>query len=278
MRRTPHALVMLCCLALIGARVARADVAPLAATAESSLGAAQAAYDKGTELQRSDPAAARAQFEAAERGFRELVDGGAFNGPLLYNLGNAQMQLGQTGAAIGSYLKAQRLMPGDSRLQANLAHARSMVKDRLDRGEGLLLQDVAAWWHLLPQASRLALGSALWLLAWGLLIVRLALRSPAWLAARGTASACWGLAIAGAALLATVVVEVNAPAWRPVGVTVSDGVVVRKGNGDGFEPAFAEPLSQGVEFSVLERRPGWLQIRLPDGKSGWIRDLQASTA
>jgi uncharacterized protein YgiM (DUF1202 family) len=90
--------------------------------------------------------------------------------------------------------------------------------------------------------------------------------------------AAWMLGILGAILTATVAVDIAAPTWRPQGVTVADGVVVRKGNGDGFEPAFTQPLSQGVEFRVLEERPGWIQIRLPDGKSGWIKALQASTA
>jgi uncharacterized protein YgiM (DUF1202 family) len=90
--------------------------------------------------------------------------------------------------------------------------------------------------------------------------------------------AVWGFAICGIILGATVVSDITAAQLRPQGVTTSDGVMVRKGNGDGFDPQFAEPLSQGVEFRVLQQRPGWLLIRLGDGKSGWISATQATTA
>jgi uncharacterized membrane protein (DUF485 family) len=245
----------------------------------AGLTAAQAAYDRGMELQASDPKAAQVQFQQARDGFQAAVDAGAMNGPLLYNLGNAQLQAGQTGAAIGSYLKAQRFMPGDSRLQANLAHARSLVKDRLDLGSGMLLEDVARWWHLVGQRSRLALAVSLWLVAWFVVMVLLASpsRLPAALRRMGSPTA-WCCGVLGAVLLTTVVLDANAPAWRPMGVTVADQVMVRKGNGEGFAPAFAEPLSQGVEFRVLEERPGWLHIRLSNGKTGWIKSISASTA
>ncbi len=247
------------------------------------LATSQAAYDRGMELQRHDPNSAALQFESSAKGFQELLDHGVVNGSLLYNLGNSQLQQGLTGAAIGSYLQAQRLIPGDSRLQANLAHARSLVRDRFDRGSGLLLEDVAGWWHLLSQNTRLALAAVLWIAGWVVVCGRLFVRGPIpfWPFARLRSfapHAAWICVMAGAVLMTTVVVDVISPVWQPVGVTVADGVVVRKGNGDGFEPAFAEPLSQGVEFQVVEERPGWLQIRLPDGKSGWIKSLQAHTA
>jgi len=59
-------------------------------------------------------------------------------------------------------------------------------------------------------------------------------------------------------------------------VVLVDDVIARKGNGEGFEPQFEEPLHQGVEFEVLDRRPGWFQVELADGQRGWIRTDQAA--
>jgi len=73
----------------------------------------------------------------------------------------------------------------------------------------------------------------------------------------------------------TVAADLLIDRWRPRGVIIENGVVVRKGNGDGFEPQFQESLGEGVEFRILDRRPNWLQIELPNGRSGWIRDGEA---
>ena len=270
--------LILCAIATLSSRALCAtDVQDTVAT---ELQAAQTAYDQGVESARTDPAAAQKYFAQAANGFDKVVKSGVTNGKLLYNLGNAQVQAKQIGSGIGSYLQAQRIMPGDSQLQSNLAHARSLVKDRFDSGGGILMEDVSDWWHLISFNSRLTLAGIFWIAAWS--IAAFLLHQPA--AARHETArvlvrrAAWGLAICGVILGATVVSDITAAQLWPQGVTTSDGVMVRKGNGDGFDPQFAEPLSQGVEFRVLQRRPGWLLIRLGDGKSGWISATQATTA
>ena len=270
--------LILCAIATLSSRALCAtDVQDTIAT---ELQAAQTAYDQGVESARTDPAAAQKYFAQAANGFDKVVKSGVSNGKLLYNLGNAQVQAKQIGSGIGSYLQAQRIMPGDSQLQSNLAHARTLVKDRFDSGGGILMEDVSDWWHLISFNSRLTLAGMFWIAAWS--IAAFLLHQPT--AARHETArvlvrrAAWGLAMCGVILGATVVSDITAAQLWPQGVTTSDGVMVRKGNGDGFDPQFAEPLSQGVEFRVLQRRPGWLLIRLGDGKSGWISATQATTA
>ena len=270
--------LILCAIATISSRALCATDAQ--DTVATELQAAQTAYDQGVESARTDPAAAQKYFAQAANGFDKVVKSGVTNGKLLYNLGNAQVQAKQIGSGIGSYLQAQRIMPGDSQLQSNLAHARTLVKDRFDSGGGILMEDVSDWWHLISFNSRLTLAGIFWIAAWS--IAAFLLHQPA--AARHETArvlvrrAAWGLAMCGVILGATVVSDITAAQLWPQGVTTSDGVMVRKGNGDGFDPQFAEPLSQGVEFRVLQRRPGWLLIRLGDGKSGWISATQATTA
>jgi len=270
--------LILCAIATMSSRALCAtDVQDTVAT---ELQAAQTAYDQGVESARTDSAAAQKYFAQAANGFDKVVKSGVSNGKLLYNLGNAQVQAKQIGSGIGSYLQAQRIMPGDSQLQSNLAHARTLVKDRFDSGGGILMEDVSDWWHLISFNSRLTLAGMFWIAAW--VIAAFLLHQPT--AARHETArvlvrrAAWGLTMCGVILGATVLSDITAAQLWPQGVTTSDGVMVRKGNGDGFDPQFAEPLSQGVEFRVLQRRPGWLLIRLGDGKSGWISATQATTA
>jgi len=250
-----------------------ADRAPAAAQS------AQAAYERGIELRRTDPAASLQAFRDSAERWERIRAAGAENGPLEFNLGNAWMESGDVGRAIAAYLRAERFMPGDADLAHNLARARSFVSSSFERTGGTLLVDsVASWWNLVPRGTRLTLGWLCWVGFWIILAARFAMarhrghirHAGVWRGVLGTLCAGW--VIFGGSIAADEALQ----AARPRAVLVESGVTLRKGNGDGFEPAFVETLGAGVECTVIDTRPGWLRIELPDGRSGWIREAQAA--
>jgi len=226
---------------------------------------ARVAYDAGVAALRTDPEQAAQSFADSARRFEQLVDDEVDNGRLHYNLANAFLQMGKVGRAILHYRVAETLIPGDRNLRHNLRYARTLVQSHIaDSGSRALSAALLAWHHDTPVRSRVTVFLAAYALCWILLTVNLVVPRPWYRWPAVIAAVVWiGCAgSVGADLL-------DADRHRD-GVVLTDDVVVRKGNSEGFEPQFQEPLHQGVEFRVLEQRTGWLSIELPDGKTGWI--------
>lgn len=228
------------------------------------------AFDQGVSLRQSNPTQAAKAFNEAAVKFQLLVDSGVRNGKLYYNLGNACLESGQIGKAILNYRRAQELIPDDPRLAANLRYARSLRRNQIaESGERAFLRTLFFWHFGTSLRSRFIVGLIVYLAFWGGLIARTFLPRFRW------RYVLTPLLIACVMLGASVAVSMADRAARRTGVISVDNVIVRKGNGEGFEPQFKEQLHEGVEFDILEQRAEWLYLRLPDGKTGWIRGREA---
>lgn len=257
-----------------------ASVTPGAAATTDPLAAAhaaQGAYERGIELSRTDPAASQRAFAESAAGWERLRAEGFGGGALEFNLGNAYMQTGDLGRAIARYLAAERDLPGDADLAGNLAQARARVASSFERsGSTVLVDSVARAWHVVPADARQAIFWSGWIAFWVLLAVRLASGPGTSATARAAlATALWTAGVAAGLFGGSLLADEALRRMNPRAVLVDRDVVLRKGNGDGFEPAFAEALGPGVECTVLEERPGWLRVELPDGRTGWVRQAQA---
>lgn len=234
--------------------------------------AAIRSFDEASKLGARDPTAARRLYDESRRGFQSLVDDGIENGRLYYDLGNTYVRLGQVGKAIASYRKAERLIPGDAQLNENLRYARSLRQDQISPPATAAALRSLFFWHFdTSLVTRSKIGLIAFAAFWGLMAVRLFVRGrPASLvwATRGVAA----LTIA----LACSIAWDRYDARTMAGVVTSENVVLRKGNGEAYEPRFDHRFSDGVEFVLTEPPRGeWLHIQLPDGKDGWIRKDQA---
>jgi hypothetical protein len=217
-----------------------------------------------------DHAASPADYLRSAGLYQELMDRDIVSGGLLYNQGNAYMRAVQRGRAIACYRQASKYRPRDPQLQANLQLALGAGTPlHSDRS---LLDHLIFWqdWISYPgklQATGLSASLAFVL---GVLALRV---PPRRLFGR----------LAVVVLAVTVLAAGSAVHdWYRFdvverGVVVRAEVIARKGNADSYEPAFTEPLAEGTEFRVLERRSPWMHIQLAGGQRGWIPDDDAVT-
>jgi len=232
------------------------------------LGEAETAYSQGQQLKSSDPAAAQSAFEKAASKYQLLVDHGAHNSRLYFNLANAELQSGHVPAAIANYLRAESLAPGDRQIATNLEHARALAGIApvapAQSWSHELLRYVGSYHQLL-----IAITACAWIVGWCALI-----------AARFYRQLPWRFVVAPAAVLValcggSLAFEASQRDSAPHGVVTAQQVIVREAGGEAFAPRFEQPLRAGTEFAVVDHRADWLEIRLGDGRSGWIPSAEA---
>lgn len=246
---------------------------PTAPDLRATLTKAQANFDQAVAMDRKSGPESRKLYREALAGFESVAKAGIRSPGLYYNMGNCAMRLGDVGRAIVNYRRALRLRPGDPNTRKNLDGARRLCEVQVTRPATDALAETLLFWHFgtsMGARTRVALAAyaGFWLAMLGLLRLRQRPAALKWLAGCvGAFSLAVGASVAWDHLVA---------ANRPEGVVVAEQAVLRKGNGDYYDPQLTRPLSAGVEFRVLESREDvkgaeWHHVQLQDGKNGWVR-------
>ncbi len=231
---------------------------------------AQLAFRQGNEQVRSDPAAARDEYDQAILRYRKLIEeGGIANQYLYYNLGNAYLLKGELGRAIVNYRRAEKSGGTHPELEANLTFARTKRLDQIPvQAEKRVLHTLFFWHYDFSLRSRFVMAGIFWILAW--------LAGILWLWGRQWIR--WiplGAMVIALGLAGSVFLESFRSYKNPQGVIISESVTARQGDGDNYAESFKQPLHAGTEFDLLEQRSGWLRIRLANDTQTWIPSSDA---
>lgn len=222
-----------------------------------------------TLLDQARAAASRGDWNASARAYSELVAAGFDHPDVLYDLGTVLARAGRFGEAIHRLEQAQRRAPFDESIGQNLRTARLALahRDAARTGRAVVetAQDARTWLAELAPRNVLLIAGLL-----GQLLL-----AGAWLAARRarraeTAAIGPGLLVlASAMLLVPAVAGLVAQTATPESAVVLHGGT-RLGRTPASDTILDEPIREGERVTVAAREGTFAQIRLADGRSGWV--------
>lgn len=206
-------------------------------------------------------------YEAALSLYMEIISSGWESPDLYYNMGNAAFRSNNIGKAILYYEKTLKLDPTHEDAVHNLEYVSQYRVDAFDQVPELFIRSwMVAVVKSLPERTWSILAILIFLLSLGSLILYLFSKSLA-LKKAGFYSALLGLLFFGVAL-ASAVSQHRGIVHPKSAIILSPSVIVRSSPSDSGTELFI--LHEGTKVQVIEEVTGWHNIRVVDGREGWI--------
>lgn len=201
-------------------------------------------------------------YQQAIELYQTLLTLGHDSGQVEYNLGNAYLRNGKLGLAIAGFLKAQREVPRDSDIKANLTYARKLTKDAITVDQTSAVVRALFFWHFLFSPKEL-----LWLLVMvnaGLFF------SLIWLALRRNLEGLRWVAMIFLIMELAIGGSIVKRTFFPTKVTVIQAHEANIHSSTTRDSVVRFQLHEGSEAKVMDMTEGWVRIVLPDGNQGWL--------
>ena len=237
---------------------------------EQTPAAAQPASSNPDELwQVANTAYNAGNYAQAEECYTRIVEQGLHSAALYYNLANAHFKQDELGKALLYYNRALRLRPNDEDIRHNLEYAKQSTKDSLEEIPEFFLKtrfkslrgacSCTAWCSL----SLVMLVAALSFGLIYLLAQRLSLRKT-------------GFYLMSVTALLFIVTTAFAWSERNMLVERSEAIIMNSADSINSSPARSATelfvLHEGTKVTIGAAIAGWAEVRIADGRKGWIEE------
>lgn len=214
------------------------------------------------------------EYDRAVEAYREIVNAGFEGTSLYYNLGDAYYRQGKLGYAILYYEKALRLSPGNSDVLYNLKIANARTVDKI---ESLPQFFLFQWWESLLAVFTVTGWTYISYAFYALILLSIGLYFFAKRPGLQRTAVYSGfvsivLLILTVSLLA---VKLNREANVRSAIVVAQAATVKLSPDQTSNDAFI--IHEGLKVRELNDVGNWIEIRLQDGKEGWIEKNDIAT-
>ena len=229
---------------------------PVSNEPEALWAAANAAYNGG-------------EWDKALTSYNIIAEKELESAPLYYNMANAYFKKGDIAHAILYYNRALRLAPADEDIRHNLEYAEQSTRDIIEEIPEFFL---TTWMRTVRNTMS---GNAWTVLSLVMLVVALAAMLMYLLAQplRARKAGFYTMAICGVLFIATSAFAISSRNEMVKGkgaVIMSSSVSIKSSPDRAATELFV--LHEGTTVVVGEKIEGWVEIRIADGRKGWIEE------
>ncbi len=207
------------------------------------------------------------RFEESIESYESLISAGFESSSLYYNLGNAYFRSNKLGKARLFYEKSLKLNPGDEDARINLAYLEGLLADRFEEVPEIFYKkwvknlvsslNSDQWSYISIFTFLLSVGTFITYL----LFRRISIRKA------GFFSSILFLVISISSLVAAL--KQDKIVKQPDAAVVTDlSVNVKSSPRETGTGLFV--LHEGAKIWLEDKTGGWIEIRLSDGRKGWV--------
>ncbi len=210
------------------------------------------------------------QYDSAAYYFEQVAATKPQNAEVYYNLGNTYYRLNRIALAVLNYERALRIDPSNKDAQDNLAITQARITHQVPHSEEIFFME---WWKNTTSHTK-ATGWAIAALITFVLII-----ACIWSRRFGKIGSRIPVQVPGILGFVCVVFLVFAfvAAGRSVnssGAVVMENDAALMNNEQKGKPTALLP--EGVTVQIISERGMWVEISLPDGRTGWVQQAQIS--
>jgi hypothetical protein len=222
------------------------------------------AQDLDTRFNQANKAYADEDYQQAIELYSNILGEGLESGEVFFNLGNAYYKINDLGRAILNYEKARKYIDGDPALEQNLKLAQLRIVDKIEPIPQLFIVE---WWTTLMQIF--SLDTLLWLTFTLFSLVALFIMGLLMYSKRIFYRLIWIASILFILFFVITTSVIYEFETTKFGVILEKKVsVVSEPDSDGTEVFI---LHEGTKVKINRTLNDWMEISIPDGKIGWLK-------
>jgi tetratricopeptide (TPR) repeat protein len=225
-----------------------------------SISLSAGASDPLNDIVRANSYYAEKRYAESIQVYESLIKEGVNNGYLHYNLGNAYIRMGNIGPAILNYIQAQKWIPRDENLAANLKFAIQQTQDKIEPPALGTLNVLFFWVNDFNINELVYFTTGMNFIFWITLI--LWMKFPILKVIRNTFLCLLLLSFV------SIGVKIKNKSDLKLGVVLTENVDVKSGRSIDTITLFQ--LHEGALVTVTDAYDNWLEVRLNDEQKGWV--------